>query len=171
VLVGAGALKAAIRRGVAEFEALGARRKVDTRGFLVVELPGTADPSALWNAFVALLSHSGIEDLHPSQRPAALAFDYDSDIHNGGHELFLDSHDDSTVGATVVALRDLGAAPQAELLQVAASCRTSGVGSPAALADIDAVVGDISPSVRELLERLLRQRPNDYVVSASSTVP
>jgi hypothetical protein len=77
----------AIAETIGEFDSLGRQRARRPDGHLVVELSSAelvAKPWLQWNAFVALLSGVSLEELHPAQRPAWRAYEYDAGTVQGG---------------------------------------------------------------------------------------
>jgi len=148
---------------IRQFDELGSSRRRDDRGYVVVRVHDPADPVVLWNAFVALLSHSAADELHPAQADAWWAFRYESCVQNGGHELFLDQYAASGGEAAVKALRALGAEAQAGLLRTALSRSGEPSQDTRDFGDLDAAFGVASPTIAKILEGVLAQRLGDFV--------
>lgn len=72
-------------------------------------------PYAVWNAFVRLLTEE-YDSLSPAQRPAHLAFMYDSEVQNGGHYQYFENRSDERGEETATALRKLDLTCQADVL-------------------------------------------------------
>ncbi len=159
-----------VAKAVEEFAALGAARSRDARGYLLVRWPASsATATNVWNAFVALVSYSGVDELHPAQRDAWWVLTYETEVQSGGHAGFLDRHSGADAERAIDALRALGAAAHAELLQ-AAVARAADAGSGREqrqdLGDLDRAFAAVSPGLVEVLERLLRDHARDFVVTA-----
>ena len=157
-----------LEKAIREFDELGSSRVRDDRGYLVVRVPRPPiDATMLWNAFVALVSYATVDELHPAQADAWWAFAYESAVQSGGHAAFLDQYPDSD--AAIAALRALGATAHAVLLETArARMREAKLRDQrhVDLVDLDQAAGDLSPTVTEVLERLLQQRSRDFVQDA-----
>ena len=78
------------------------------------------DPNLVWNRFIGLLASSDIDELDANQRPAHLAFWYESEVQNGGHLQFFENRPVSLIDETIVALKSLGTAQHANVLKEAA---------------------------------------------------
>jgi hypothetical protein len=137
---------------------------MDVRGRLVVPISAgalRAEPWLQWNAFAALLSHSSVDELHPSQVEAWWVFAYDSELQGGGHAAFFEQHGLAAAEPAAAALRALGAHHQAGLLLAAADRLRETQGK---LGDLDAAVEVATPSVTSLLERHLVEHLHDFVL-------
>src|SRR5262245_40778434 len=77
------------------------------------------DPNLVWNEFIHLLAFSELDQLDASQRPAHLAFWYDSEVQNGGHLQYFENRPAELVPETIRALLQIGASQQADLLKSA----------------------------------------------------
>jgi len=163
-------LDEAVRR----FEGLAAARVRDSRGYLRVPLPAAsseADASVVWNAFVALLSCSGVDELHPAQQAAWWALAYDSEVNNGGHDAFFEQYAGTGAESTIKALQALGALIQANILTAAVARRTTtnraeGKGS-LGFDDLDAAFGAASPTLVDTLEKHLLAHRGDFILLSS----
>lgn len=135
------------------------------------------DPYAVWNAFVHLLATTEHSGLAPRQRPAHLAFWYDSEVQNGGHFQYFENRGLQLVPETIAALEYLGATPQASVLEEAlaiASSRTWGEiqsagefvsgASESGLFRLDMTYCRCRPELIELLEAHLKQNPSWFVL-------
>lgn len=69
-----------------------------------------------WNAFVDLVGMSDLENLNNTQRIAHLAFWYDSEVQNGGHDQYFGNNDYFDHQEVISALEILGATCQAQVL-------------------------------------------------------
>jgi hypothetical protein len=106
-----------------------------------------------WNAWVELLC-CPLENLNAIQRPAALVFDYDGHVQNGGHSSHLDSLNAMYDDELLQALRAMGAHEQARILAEARILKR----------EADEAAEDEQPVLWELIEALdvqyYRSRPN-----------
>jgi len=135
----------------------------DVHGRLVVPISAgalQAEPWLQWNAFAALLSHSSLDELHPSQVQAWWVFAYDSELQGGGHAAFFEQHGLAAAEPAAAALRALGADQQAGLLLAAADRVRQAQGN---LEDLDAAVEVVTPSVTSLLEQHLAEHLHEFV--------
>lgn len=139
-----------------------------------------ADPSAIWNAFVDLMTTEEVESLSSTQKAAHFAYWYDSEVQNGGHDQFFVNGGTVIVHEAIAALRDLGLRCQAEILDQASevwlsSERTPETGeevAPEALDDEDespfsehdAAFHNCDPSIIQVLARHLKEHQDEYVV-------
>lgn len=73
----------------------------------------------IWNAFIDLVAMEEYEDLNKVQRIAHLCFWYESEVSNGGHLQYFENHKAIHLEETIEALRILGAASQAKILEAA----------------------------------------------------
>jgi hypothetical protein len=134
------------------------------------------DPNLIWNEFISLLAESQADQLDSNQRPADLAFWYDSEVQNGGHLQFFVNRPAALVADTIQALRGLGAIEQAALLKTAferwtsekrESPRTADqyveAAHRAGFDDFDVSYYSVSPSVTELLEKCLEMNRGTFV--------
>jgi len=163
-------LDEALRR----FDELGSTRVQDSRGYLLVPLPPASpegDASIIWNAFVALLSYSGVDELHPAQQPAWWVLAYESEVNNGGHHAFLEQYAGSGADSTIKALQTLGAHIQADLLTAAVARRTAtthvGDETPSGFEDLDAAFAAASPRLVDTLEKHLLAHVSDFILVTS----
>ncbi len=155
---------AGLGEAVRAFAALGSSRIRDRRGYLVVPVSAVAaqaEPWLQWNAFAALLSHSTVDELHPSQADAWWVFAYDSEVPSGGHGAFFEQYGLAAAEPGATALRALGAEGHADLLRAAAQRVRD---SREDLADLDAAFEVATPSLTAVLERYLVEHLNDFVV-------
>lgn len=134
------------------------------------------DPNLVWNKFVHLLAFSEAGELDPAQRPAHLAFCYDSEVQNGGHQQYFENCPTELVGDTISALVTLGASQQAAVLKSASDrWMSKHRGKPTTAAeyveesldmeflDLDATYYALSPSITDLLERFLESNRGSFV--------
>jgi len=163
-------LDEAVRR----FEGLAAARVRDSRGYLRVPLPAAsseADASVVWNAFVALLSCSGVDELHPAQQAAWWALAYESEVNNGGHDAFFEQYARTGAESTIKALQALGALIQANILTAAVARRTTTNGAEGkgslGFDDLDAAFGAASPTLVDTLEKHLLAHRGDFILLSS----
>src|SRR5215471_6272002 len=77
------------------------------------------DPRLLWNEFVRFLAASTPDELDRHQRPAHLAFWYESEVQNGGHQQYFWNRPVGLIDETIRALDSLGASAQAAILRLA----------------------------------------------------
>src|SRR4051812_9414469 len=94
------------------FAALGASRRRDNRGYLVIPVSAVAAGESSWlrwNAFAALLSHASLDELHPEQQAAWWAFGYDAEVQGGGHGAWFEQRGQEATATVLEALRSLGA--------------------------------------------------------------
>jgi Domain of unknown function (DUF4375) len=83
------------------------------------------------------------EELTPSQRPAALAFRYESEVQNGGNLQYLINNGAGRGDETVHALKQIGAASQAGVLEEALRrWRAAARLSPADSLEYQAIAGE-----------------------------
>jgi Domain of unknown function (DUF4375) len=121
-----------------------------------------AQPFLVWNAFVDLLACEEYSALDPSQRPAHLAFWYESEVQNGGHDQYFGNHGTERAGETAAALRGLGLGSQAALLeQASAALETPDYIQR--LGEVDAAFDGCRPSISDALRAHLAEAPDRYV--------
>ena len=70
-----------------------------------------------WNAYVDLLAMSELAQLTPRQRVAHLAFWYDAEVQNGGHDQYFGNKESFDHAEVARALETLGAVCQAGVLR------------------------------------------------------
>lgn len=134
------------------------------------------DPYLLWNEFVRFLATTASDKFEHNQRPAHLAFCYDSEIQNGGHHQYFENQGVNRAEEVICALEVIGASRQASILRRAAErwgararqrSRTAEEYVAEALvmefSDLDADYYSANPTVIELLERLLENQTDTYV--------
>jgi hypothetical protein len=158
----------ALANAVDDFEALGARRIRQANGCLVVRLPAAEleqKPWLRWNAFVALLSYSALEELHPEQHAAWHAHQYDSDVQGGGHAVFLNRQAGAALDDTVGALAAVGAPGHAERLRQAVELWRRGGATDDQLAIWDAAFANAQPPLSEVLEAYLASHADHFVAT------
>ena len=135
-----------------------------------------AAPYEVWNAFVDLLSMEDFSDLSPEQRPAHLAFWYESEVQNGGHFQYFENRGTEHLAATVEALGLLGATCQQQVLREAGELWLSHTRSRIETAEefcegalegefdaFDSRFHDCSPSLQQCLEAYLEQHQALFV--------
>jgi hypothetical protein len=118
-----------------------------------------AEPHLVWNAFIDLIAVEEYERLSQLQRMAHLVFWYDSEVQNGGHGQYFENRGTQRLGETVQALQALGLTCQADILEKAATARSS---APA-LAVADEAYHACQPSTIEALEKHLEDHRADYI--------
>jgi hypothetical protein len=74
---------------------------------------------AVWNAMIDLLSKNPRSELSVMQQNAQLALMYESLVHNGGHEHFLDTQNLTDLEEYPQALQEIGALEHAAILKTA----------------------------------------------------
>ncbi|HXI54197.1 MAG TPA: hypothetical protein VNH84_21945 [Candidatus Saccharimonadales bacterium] len=104
---------------------------------------------ARWNACIKLLCRP-IDSLDPVQRPAALVFQYDGRVQNGGHSSHWDSPntDDAEL---LEALRSVGAHEQARILAEARLLKRCNASEE--IEELDRRYYRLRPSIPEVLRR------------------
>jgi hypothetical protein len=128
----------------------------------VVAADARAQPFLVWNAFVDLLACEDYSALEPSQRPAQLAFWYESEVQNGGHDQYFGNQGTERIGETAAALRGLGLPEQADLLErTYALLETPDYLEK--LVQADAAFDACRPSVTEVLQAHLAGATDLYV--------
>jgi hypothetical protein len=128
----------------------------------VVAADAQAQPFLVWNAFIDLLACEEYAALDPFQRPAHLAFWYESEVQNGGHDQYFGNQGTERVGETVAALRGLGLADQAYLLEQAHAALEK-PDRIQKLAEADAAFDACKRSVVEALRAHLAEATGLYV--------
>ncbi len=134
------------------------------------------NPYVLWNTFVRLLGTAALEQFADNQRPAHLAFCYDAEVQNGGHQQFFENRPPNLLDETIRSLDGMGASSQASILRRAAERRqTKARKRPRTVeeyaadsmkmefSDLDEAYYSTSPTVTELLERLLNKQADDFL--------
>ena len=128
----------------------------------VIAAAAQAQPFLIWNAFIDLVASEEYSALEPSQRPAHLAFWYESEVQNGGHDQYFGNQGTERVGETVAALRGLGLGDQAALLEQAYAA----LEKPdyiQKVAEADGAFDACKPSVVEALQAHLAEATDLYV--------
>ena len=129
-------------------------------------------PYLTWNAFVDLLTASAYEQLGPTQRPAYLAFSYDSTVSNGGHLRYFEMHGLARHDATLAALDSLGARGQWAVLDDAARAwrsRSTAEDVPQRavlmqrLDELDRRYHACHPEIPELLQAHLEEHLTEFI--------
>jgi hypothetical protein len=128
----------------------------------VIAADAEAQPFLVWNAFVDLLACEEYSALHPSQRPAHLAFWYESEVQNGGHDQYFGNQGTERVRETVAALRGLGLGSQAALVEQACAALES-PDSAQKPGEADAAFDGCRPSISDALRAHLAEAPDLYV--------
>lgn len=136
----------------------------------------SSNPHAVWNAFVDLLALEDVSSLDAEQRPAHLAFWYDSEVQNGGHFQYFENRGLELVPETIDALVALRAGQQANVLSRAyavASERKWGTISSveefveealaSGFAGLDRAYYACKPTVTEILAQHLDANTDMYV--------
>jgi hypothetical protein len=163
-----------LEEGVRRFDDLGSSRVRDGRGYLLLPLPASSaesEASDSWNAFLALLSYSGVDELHPAQQDAWWVLACESSVQNGGHDAFFEQYPGPGAASTIKALHALGARVHADVLTTAAARIAAGEASgdgPYGLEDLDAAFAAASPGLVETLEQYFRARRSDFVRATSA---
>ena len=128
------------------------------------------EPHERWNAFIDLISMEEEKDLTPIQRTAHLAFWYESEVENGGHLQYFLNSAGGRAEAAIPALRALGAAAQADLLEAALKEWSAAERPDEEDEEVDETLGDLDerfsacePSITELLERYLDQHEAEFI--------
>jgi hypothetical protein len=170
------ALKA-LPEAVAEMRVLHTRVDFE-RGFIEVSAAEVAaKPYLVWNGFVAVIGGSTLpyERMTELQRLAHLAFLYDGEVQNGGHlQFFLNTQD---LGRDFVhALERMLLPAHAELLRRAydrwrARPRSEPenaeefveLARKEEFADVDTAYHQLSPTITDGLERLLKEHRDEFV--------
>lgn len=94
-----------------------------------------AAPHLIWNAFVDLIATEEYSALTSKQRLAHLAFQYESEVQNGGHYQYFVNQSGTRAPETVDALTSLELDAQADVLGKAISRWHSQVRTPPVTAD------------------------------------
>ena len=81
--------------------------------------PGLDLNATIWNAFIDLLAMSEPEELSAAQRPAQLAFWYESEVQNGGHLQYFLNRGPGEAESAIAALEGIGAADHSRVLRAA----------------------------------------------------
>ena len=154
-----------LERSIADLNALGRARVRDGNGRLVVPVPAAAlveQPELGWNAFCALMACSGLDDLHASQQPAWRAFEYESEVQSGGHELYFDVREGAGLAEALSALVLIGAAAHAKVLGDAVGrWRAHSLGEHATA--LDGAFADARPPLIDVLEAYVRAHQDWFV--------
>ena len=148
----------AVERAVGEFNSLARRRARRPDGRLVVELSSaelSAKPWLQWNAFVALVSSVPVEELHPTQRPAWRAYEYDAEVQSGGHARYFEIRAGVGLEEAVEALTVISAAGYAQILAAAVEGLRSGGSNEELFRASDDAFGVARPRLTDVLEAYL----------------
>lgn len=134
------------------------------------------DPNLVWNEFIHLLAFSEVTELDSIQRPAHLAFWYDSEVQNGGHLQYFENRPTELVGETIRALVALGALRQAAVLKSASERWMSRrrvkprtvdeyveESAKMEFKDLDNAYYGLSPSVTDMLGNCLESNRGSFV--------
>jgi hypothetical protein len=81
--------------------------------------PGLDLNATIWNAFIGLLAMSEAEELSAAQRPAQLAFWYESEVQNGGHLQYFLNRGPAEAESAIAALERIGASIHSRVLRAA----------------------------------------------------
>lgn len=143
----------------------------------VTRMARDSDPGAVWNAFVDLIAVEKYADLNDVQRPAHLAFWYESELLNGGHLQYFENWGLEPLEEKLLALGALGADAQAVILKEAADRWRSQARSPIETPEVyseTAMLGEFDdlddrfykcrPEITELLEVYLRKNQSAFVL-------
>ena len=135
-----------------------------------------SDPQAARNAFIEMLITSRRDQLSASQQVAYLAFWHDSTMRNGGHARVLVNQEPEAVEHVAVALDQIGAGCQAELLREALSrcqerARLPGAASSAyapaggqgEFLDLDSFYHVCNPTVAARLDDYLHENFGEFI--------
>ena len=130
----------------------------------------------MWNAFVDLLSREEYEALSPVQRPAQLAFLYQSEVMNGGHYQYFLNSTGMRSRETVDALGQLGLPCNADLLREAIQMWSSKERRPVVTSEDfrrgamerefekhDRLLEECSPTIDEGLQVYLKEHQSEFV--------
>ncbi|MFC5653590.1 DUF4375 domain-containing protein [Paenibacillus solisilvae] len=82
-------------------------------------------PYEAWNAFIDLIAMEEYKDLNQTQRTAHLCFWYDTEVQNGGHLQYFENKGIEKMDETIDALKVIGAAKQANILNQASATYSS----------------------------------------------
>src|SRR5947208_3297473 len=75
------------------------------------------NPYEVWNAFVQI-GFSGYDNLDAVQRVAHHALWYDSELNNGGHLQYFETHGTKRCRQVISAIKQIGATLQANVLEL-----------------------------------------------------
>lgn len=151
-----------------------------------IEIPKTRvekEPYLVWNSFVQLIAMSKPDELNETQSVAHLAFEYDSEVQNGGHLQYFENEHilykeklPALVSATLEALKIIGADKQAKILSQAYNKYLSQVRknpitpenfSELELEDtfgkLDDKYYELSPDMNHYLEKLLHVHIDQFI--------
>jgi hypothetical protein len=140
-------------------------------------------PYLVWNSFIHLIALSEYKDLTNIQMTASLAFNYDSEVQNGGHLQYFENtakiypnQENLLINATVDALKYLGAIEQEKILSSASKiyysqdrkhpktveeyCATA---LEEEFGDFDNSYYETEPSITNLLEKYLEVHLTEFV--------
>jgi hypothetical protein len=133
------------------------------------------DPNLVWNTYVGLLA-SDHDELEPAQRPAGLAFRYDSEVWNGGHLQYFENAGTECLSETIAALGLLEARCQKSVLIDASELYLSSTRShPTSVeeyvelaleeefSDFDARFHECSPTLQKRLEEHLERNQSSFI--------
>jgi hypothetical protein len=140
------------------------------------------DPNLIWNTYIDLLS-SGLGELDPEQRPAALIFQYESEVQNGGHLQYFENSKASQLEETIAALNGIGANCYSAILREAGDQFLNRLREPVAsreeyvkvaieaeFAEFDQRFHECSTTLVEYLQRLLGRKQSLFIEIADRTI-
>jgi len=137
-------------------------------------------PHIIWNTFIDMVAGGAAAEMNDIQRNAALCFEYDSEVQNGGHLQYFENTARSGFADyedVVKALQWIGAGQQADVLSKAIALwklETRGLTrdiyefSDRALEGrydaLDDKYCDCEPEVMQLLETMLEEYQDEFVI-------
>jgi hypothetical protein len=95
------------------------------------------------------------------RRQAALAFLYEAEVQNGGHDQYFSNTSGQYAGETVLALKELGGLCQAQVL--AQAFEASNGGRREVPPEFDAAFHECDPNLCGVLERHLDEHESLYI--------
>jgi hypothetical protein len=136
-----------------------------------------ADPSLVWNEYIAFLASSEYDELGTIQRVAFLVYWYESEVQNGGHLQYFENRGFGHVAETIIALQTVHANCHADVLHRAAlrrgakdrkELKSSTQYVAEALRgeydDLDREFSNCHPQLTAALENYLHQNLADFVL-------
>lgn len=149
--------------------------RLSFRRIVVTKTDLEANPHAVWNAFLTLITDP-YRILTLVQRRARLVFLYHSEIYNGGHLQFFLNRGGDTAG-TIEALETMGAFPQAQILRQASARWASrprpqrndvfdysAMASEGEFDDLDDAFYGCQVQIDDLLKRHLEEHETAYII-------
>jgi len=134
------------------------------------------EPYLKWNAFVDLIAVEEYEDLSDIQRTAHLAFQYDSEVLNGGHLQYFENAGLDLIDQTLTALEAIGARSHANVLrqavvqfnskrrvQISTAEEFAHISQSGEFDSFDQAYHKCRPEMNELLSRFLDSHTSDFV--------